>query len=642
MLVDCTADTPADNFYDAGCPEGSSYVIDVGTPDWPWVVVVTVGVADGDGNLPVSMSTSQERAYLADAAALQGITKKSMQSPNSVTMVTPPVSPLATQNPAGVFANQALGVYLLAKWKDEEVYSACESNACEFTFRADHTPIVRVDAAASSLFLASQPLFEASAGTTALTVGDTLVLSYDTAADSAGTNFNWGAVSAADLSLVLNNATLDFDLAVVETPAAAGGDNTSATHAVTLTARVGGEVAPCRRCEVRLFASPYGNGVVLGDHLEVLPVVYSVSHRTGSSLGGLDLVVRGKGLVVAPGARAAVTVGGRPCAGLRANGTDELRCTTTGGEVVPKGFGAVEVSIFGTPAVCLEAAAAAATSGNATRPGCAFQYSTNTTHTPRVDGFSKRFGRAGETVTITGAGFAGAGNVVTMGLAQAEVVAEGPASIEVAVPRHVGGTYRVTVAHPDLGLADGERLWFRFESGVTDLAPRLGSRYGGQRVTLTGFGFAPAGGGGGGGGAPSAEEAAYAALFGDWVNIASANGTAAFGLDVEWATFDTLVGTTQFRGYRAVEGDFSAEGLRGLSVNTARAGEGLVRAGGAAHVAVTGGGPAAHIFDGDPATTFDGYGGGKNLQIYYYAYRPFLLTDYQVRPSVGCAQEGES
>jgi len=34
-------------------------------------------------------------------------------------------------------------------------------------------------------------------------------------------------------------------------------------------------------------------------------------------------------------------------------------------------------------------------------------------------------------------------------------------------------------------------MWFRYESGVVAITPKLGSKYAGQRITLTGYGFAP-------------------------------------------------------------------------------------------------------------------------------------------------------
>jgi hypothetical protein len=130
---------------------------------------------------------------------------------------------------------------------------------------------------------------------------------------------------------------------------------------------------------------------------------------------------------------------------------------------------------------------------------------------------------------------------VRLGYRVAAVVSENGTQIVVVVPKHVGGTYGVSVVVPHLGLATGARQWFRFESGIVTIEPRLGSRYGGQRVTLTGFGFAPKGS------ASLPEAEAYAVDFASWLNFGTANQTAPFGLDVVWATFDTLVGITHFR-----------------------------------------------------------------------------------------------
>jgi hypothetical protein len=48
------------------------------------------------------------------------------------------------------------------------------------------------------------------------------------------------------------------------------------------------------------------------------------------------------------------------------------------------------------------------------------------------------------------------------------------------------------------------------------------------------------------------------------------------------------------------------------------------------YIASSSGTTPTKVFDGDPTTVYDGYGGGVNLQLLYVAHKPFLLTDYQL------------
>ena len=82
-----------------------------------------------------------------------------------------------------------------------------------------------------------------------------------------------------------------------------------------------------------------------------------------------------------------------------------------------------------------------------------------------------------DTVTLTGEKFAPSGNIVTLGFQHCPVTKENSSYIECTVPRHVGGTYGVTVENPAMGLAEGSSMWFRFRSGVIAVTPNTGSKY---------------------------------------------------------------------------------------------------------------------------------------------------------------------
>ena len=692
VLTDCTRDTSLNDFIDAGCPVKTKLNLDVGTEyaSQPLVVIVG-GVRTIDGALSVSISTSQQAVFATDVSALRAHTYASLQTPSSVTLTTPPLTDAALTAYPGDVADTALGVYLLAKWRNEEVYSDCTTSSCEFVYRADHTPVLALNKSFSALFLAAQPLFSMAWNEAALSVGDELLFQYDTASDAAGRAFDWSGVSASDVAVTLNNASLAFELDVT---AVVGGAST-----VSLRATVGEDVQPCNPCDFFFSVEPYGRGVLLGaPTFSVQPAIFSVSHTGGSDAGGLEVTITGRGFTGVGTSDTVVTVGGRPCAEAVSPDSGTIVCTTTSSAASSTGvsgsgpkasLGEVSVSVGGASSVCLDAGLTVphgwnnstnstfnATAGEAPsklhtahRAGCLFQFSANTTHTPLFEDISPRMGKAGDRVTLTGSGFAAAGNVVTLGFVDAVIESESVTEIVVTVPRHVGGTYPFSVTAADKGLATGRRMWFRFASGVDTIAPALGSRYAGQRVTLTGFGFAPlnlpadegdyadlvtrsasaaasasvSGDNGqsrdgsrglhaivGKAGFDAAAAAAYASTFASWSNIVGANGTAPFGMDVEYATYDTLVGRTHLRGYRSQEGDPTSGWLRGVSVDIAKLGEGGAVS--AYYVATSNGdGNVAYVFDNDPTTVYDGCcSAGMGLQLLYYAPVPFLLTDYQV------------
>jgi hypothetical protein len=188
----------------------------------------------------------------------------------------------------------------------------------------------------------------------------------------------------------------------------------------------------------------------------------------------------------------------------------------------------------------------------------------------------------------------------------------------------------VTVPHK--GHAAGLQQWFRYESGITEVMPKHGSRYGGQKITITGFGFAPYGVALASDG--DREAADYAVAFQDWSNFGTGNESTSFNFDVEAAGFDSIVATTHFRGERRLEGDFHADWAQALSVDVARLKVGYVAPNSYKTVRASPGGTnnyIVHVFDHNPLTVFGGSPTGLELEIVYTARAAFLLTDYQLQ-----------
>lgn len=104
-------------------------------------------------------------------------------------------------------------------------------------------------------------------------------------------------------------------------------------------------------------------------------------------------------------------------------------------------------------------------------------------------------------------------------------------------------------------------------SGIEDISPKAGSKFAGQTVTITGFGFAPV--------AswseevvPSEEDLEYLALFSGWINEVDALDVP-FGLDITFATFDTIIASTHFRDAR-IGFDVTDGWIQRLTINTAQ------------------------------------------------------------------------
>jgi len=238
---------------------------------------------------------------------------------------------------------------------------------------------------------------------------------------------------------------------------------------------------------------------------------------------GLDVTINGRGFD--PSTTQSVEVGGRACTTLHANSTTVV-CTTSGYDedssedsygndpgyslvtvrqgvntsvasvcVAPPVIRTVDRGLYHNYTAAFEGWAPLNLTQNFSQiehTGCEFRFSSNTSHTPYVSQIEPAWGAEGQAVTITGQGFAESGNIVSLGYLGCPVAMENSSTIVCTAPRHVGGTYAATVNVPQRGWADGIKLWFRFTSGVTSITPRAGSKFAGQRITITGFGFAPA------------------------------------------------------------------------------------------------------------------------------------------------------
>ena len=258
--------------------------------------------------------------------------------------------------------------------------------------------------------------------------------------------------------------------------------------------------------------------------------------------------------------------------------------------------------------------------------GCMFQFSTNVSHTPQVAALSPEKGSYanGDVLTITGESFAKRGNVVTLGYTTCPVLEENSTQITCAVPKHVGGTYVASVNVPDLGLAVGKKLWFRYESTIISVTPKQGSRYAGQRITITGYGFAPKSERAVTYGDDDAELEAewYAATFAGWTNEGTAGGGHAFGLDIVSATYDTIIAVTNLL-YERSAGDVT-DWIHGLSVDVAREEVGGVTPGDYDWVVASdGANDVEDVFDGNIFNNYDTHGtsdGGEWTSGHYVMY----------------------
>lgn len=607
------------------------------------VVTLQTSPLPGDGSLGVDEFTlwwledaeygisRYIAGYLGIDMGLECKILPKLRTGSSLACVMPALKSQVETDPFAV-KDRPLEAFLVAEWNKNEVYSECFGGPgkCTYTYRLKDTPVVVMDLGASLLFLESA---EKPGEAVDVTWGDEIVLKVDDSSRGGGA-FNW----SAPLELRADFGKGTFPLATRLGKAEDGN--------LTLRVTISEGCPPVFGAKLRLTVEPFGFGVVLGPLLTVRPVVTDVSHDLGSVGGGLEVSIKGRAVATEA---ASVVVGGLPCTNVVVLNTSALKCLTSS-STEKRRIGPVVVTANGVPSECRAPAkqktvflrpwngtgAAPNQTVTVVRAGCEFEYSKNLTHTPTFSGVEPRAsGRYPQVVTITGAGFSReglAGNVVMLGRKQAQVLAANSTAIVCVVPKHVGGTYKLSVTVAGKGLAVGEKQFFRFESGIELVIPKVGSKYGGQKVTISGFGFAPKGmpppfaptpnptlvpthsSEGGSYGRSRGDLAPiehdddsdeYARLFDGWVNFGAANESSPFALDVEWATWGKMVATTHFRDERVVgDGDATYDhDLASLSIDVALPSEGFV--GPKAYYAVTatdGDSGIARAFDGNPET----------------------------------------
>ena len=538
----------------------------------------------------------------------------SAQTETSVTFMSEAL-PSAEGLLPSVMNERTLTTWLLTHWDGNEIYSQCASvRNCSFSFAASATPVLSFNKTFGSFMdsVPGQEDFGNYSGTPLFVAGDSFALSYDTIRQPNGTAFNWSAVNADDIVVSVNNVSLAFDLVVTNQVSADGRKG----HSVFLSSVMGTSVPPCDSCSLIVQVEPWGKAVVFDSSFKISPIIEGLSHSTGSSEGGLALTITGRGLNVDGSAVIpVVTIGKSSCAVFFFNNT-AISCTTSPYITAADSINLnVSVTVDSVASLCLHPG------------GCTFQFSNRTSHTPQFHSILPRNGHWPDRVTIKGAGFNATGNVVTIGYRTASVVSATSTEIVVEVPKHVGGTYALSVHVPDKGYAAGFKQWFRFDSGIASVTPKLGSRYGGQRITITGFGFAPFGTNS----TASEEETLYESLFNAWTNYGTANESASFEFTTIEATFDRIVAMTFFETFQHLDGAFEDNWLNSLSVDVAKEDVGYVGPNAYYFISASDGDSGvSRVFDGDPSSVYDGCCAGVDLEIMYIGYSAFLLTDYQI------------
>jgi len=564
--------------------------------------------------VPEGTHPTSEAEARADAKIFSTKPVASAQTESSVTFLSKALL-FATGSLPSIEDEGTLTTWLLTHWDGNEIYSQCMSGSnCSFSFAASATPVLAFNKTLQTFMgsaLEQQAIGNHSV-TPVLVAGDPLVLSYDTNRQPNGTAFNWSVVNADDIVVTVNNVSLDFDL-VVTNQASADGRN---WHSVFLNSFVGTNIPPCDSCSLIVQVEPWGRAVIFDSSFKILPIIEGLSHTTGSSEGGLELTLTGRGLSV-DGSTVipVVTIGDTSCAVVFFNNTI-VSCTTSSYVSAEDSINLnISVTVAKVASLCL-------------RPGgCTFQFSNSTSHTPKFYSIKPSNGHWPDQVTITGAGFNATGTVVTLGYHTATIISATSSEIVVEIPKHVGGTYALSVRVPDKGYASGLKQWFRFDSGITSVTPKLGSRYGGQRITITGFGFAPLGTNS----TSSEEDTFYDSLFNAWTNYGTANESAPFEFATIEATFDRIVATTLFESSQQLDGAFEDDWLNSLSVDIAKENDGYVGPNAYYFVSASDGdSQVSNVFDNDPTSAYNGCCAGVNLEILYMGTTAFLLTDYQI------------
>ncbi|XP_076438726.1 fibrocystin-L-like isoform X2 [Babylonia areolata] len=118
---------------------------------------------------------------------------------------------------------------------------------------------------------------------------------------------------------------------------------------------------------------------------------------------------------------------------------------------------------------------------------CSFTWSSSAT--PTITAISPTSGGLGTSVTVTGTGFDGANEEVTIGGTACTLTSSTSTSLQCTLSVGPNGPQAVSVRVPSKGLASGS-VTFTFTSTLSSISPIFGSIQGGLPITLIGQGFA--------------------------------------------------------------------------------------------------------------------------------------------------------
>jgi IPT/TIG domain len=218
--------------------------------------------------------------------------------------------------------------------------------------------------------------------------------------------------------------------------------------------------------------NPNGNGTLPAGFTYVAapspPTVTDVNPAQGPAGGGMGVAVTGTGFTgTAPAT--GVTFGGTPATLVTVDDDTSIHCATPAGTP----GAAVDVAVT-TPA------------GTGTLPG-GFTYQPPANPTAVTPDSGPDAG--GASVTITGTGFTGSGNVLFgTGLATNRVIVN-DTTITCDTPAHAAGTVNVTVAKTGGNGVLPNGYTFLVPPSLTEVDPDTGSAQGDEPVSLIGTGF---------------------------------------------------------------------------------------------------------------------------------------------------------
>ena len=235
----------------------------------------------------------------------------------------------------------------------------------------------------------------------------------------------------------------------------------------------------------------------------VYHAVESLSRTEGSVNGGTQLVITGKGFSKKGLDR--VDVAGIPCENAVVVSSTTITCQTT---AIDYTLPYLQYAHNGTVNVVSNGFSSSQECGITNDQDCLFNYTFS--KTPVLDpvvtpasGFYKK-PEGGEKLTITGTNFhADTANVVINvghetcdNIVRSESAGVNGTIVESYVcdtPKHAGGAYPVTVVTPD-GFSvvkdySPNPVFFFYEAAVQAIFPSSGSVYGGQVITISGYGF---------------------------------------------------------------------------------------------------------------------------------------------------------